>query len=81
MKEKGNVLEVIDLVEELQVVPKKREGGGKGKGGFSHLEIRADYGRRRGPYLYVRATTLLSLPVTQGGHAEIHTAYLSLLVK
>jgi len=27
--------------------------------------------------LYVRASTLLGLPVTQGGHAEIHTAYLS----
>lgn len=46
-------LEVIDLVEELQVGPKKKgrrgrrgnmRGGGK-KGGFSHLEIRADYGQ------------------------------------
>ena len=26
----------------------------------------------------MRASTLLGLPVTQGGHAEIHTAYLSL---
>ena len=33
MKEKGNVLEVIDLVEELQVVPKKGRGG-EGKRGI-----------------------------------------------
>jgi hypothetical protein len=56
-------------------------GGGGGEKGDSptlrYAPITVKY-RRRGPYLYVRASTLLGLPVTQGGHAEIHTAYLSL---
>jgi hypothetical protein len=50
-RKKRNVLEVVDLVEELQDFgPRKKKGegeegeGGK-KGGFSHLEIRADYGQ------------------------------------
>jgi hypothetical protein len=34
--------------------------------------------RRKGAYLYVGATTLLGLPVTEGGHAKIHAPYLSL---
>jgi len=42
---RGNALEVIDLVEELGKLTDKKKEGGRGKGGFSHLEIRADYGR------------------------------------
>jgi hypothetical protein len=69
---KGDALEIVDLVEEL------RKKGGEG---VCRPRSSIGVGKGVGAYLYVGATTLLGLPVTQCGHAEVHAPYLSLSIK
>jgi hypothetical protein len=76
-EEKETHLRSLISLKNCKFGPKKRRGRGGGKGGgeergilppLRYAPITVKY-RRKGPYLYVRASTLLGLPVTQGGLA------------